>query len=75
MNAYTYIEEGLFTLLDKPKPKILDTQDAIVKVTLVIICTSDLHIRHNSAPHAVSGITVVLKMEGITDRSRFIRGK
>ena len=46
MNAYTYIEKGRFELKDKPEPKILDSKDAIVKVTLASICTSDLHIKH-----------------------------
>lgn len=43
MLAYTYIEHGKFQLLEKPRPKIKDTRDAIVRVTLGSICTSDLH--------------------------------
>ena len=39
MKAYTYIEKGRFELKDKPEPKILDSKDAIVKVTLASICT------------------------------------
>ena len=46
MKAYTYIEKGRFELKDKPEPRILDPKDAIVKVTLASICTSDLHIKH-----------------------------
>ena len=42
MLAYTYIEQGKFELRDKPEPKITDTRDAIVRVTLGSICTSDL---------------------------------
>ena len=53
MKAYTYIDKGRFALLDKPEPKILDPKDAIVKVTLASICTSDLHIKHGSVPRAV----------------------
>lgn len=44
MKAYTYIEKGKFALIDKPKPEIQETTDAIVRVTLGSICTSDLHI-------------------------------
>ena len=33
---------------DKPKPVILDPRDAVVRVTLGSICTSDLHIKHGS---------------------------
>ena len=31
MKALTYIEHGKFALLDKPKPEILDPQDAVVQ--------------------------------------------
>ena len=46
MLAYTYIEKGKFGLTEKPKPKITDARDAIGRVTLGSICTSDLHIKH-----------------------------
>ena len=39
MLAYTYIEHGRFGLLDKPKPELKDSRDAIVRVTLGSICT------------------------------------
>ena len=35
MLAYTYIEKGKLGLTEKPKPKITDARDAIVRVTLV----------------------------------------
>ena len=53
MLAYTYIEKGRFELLEKAKPELLDDRDAIVKVTLSSICSSDLHIKHGSVPRAV----------------------
>ena len=53
MKAYTYIEHGRFELLDKPKPVLQEPRDAIVRVTLTSICTSDLHIKHGSVPRAV----------------------
>ena len=31
MLAYTYIEKGKFGLTEKPKPKITDARDAIVR--------------------------------------------
>lgn len=67
MKAYTYIEKGKFALVDKPKPAILDPTDAIVRVTLGSICTSDLHIKHGSVPRAVPGITVGHEMVGIVE--------
>ena len=65
MKAYTYIDKGHFALLEKPEPRILDPKDAIVKVTLASICTSDLHIKHGSVPRAVPGITVGHEMVGV----------
>ena len=63
----TYIEPGKFALIDKPKPIILDPQDAVVRVTLGSICTSDLHIKHGSVPRAVPGITVGHEMVGVVE--------
>ena len=67
MLAYTYISKGNFQLLDKPKPTLLHPRDAIVRVTLGSICTSDLHIKHGSVPRAVPGITVGHEMVGIVE--------
>ena len=67
MKAYTYIEHGRFELLDKPKPALQDPRDAIVRVTLASICTSDLHIKHGNVPRAVEGITVGHEMVGIVE--------
>ena len=50
MNALTYIERGRFELLEKPRPVILYDRDAIVRVTLASICSSNLHIKHGSVP-------------------------
>ena len=67
MKALTYIEQGHFALLDKPAPVIADPRDAIVRVTLGSICTSDLHIKHGSVPRAVPGITVGHEMVGVVE--------
>lgn len=67
MKALTYIEHGKFALTDKPKPQIINARDAIVRVTLGSICTSDLHIKHGSVPRAVPGITVGHEMVGIVE--------
>lgn len=67
MKAYTYINKGEFALIDKPKPTIIEPTDAIVRVTLGSICSSDLHIKHGSVPRAVLGITVGHEMVGIVE--------
>ena len=46
---------------------IMDPRDTIVRVTLDSICTSDLHIKHVSAPRAVLGVTVGHEMVGIVE--------
>lgn len=67
MLAYSYVDKGRFALIEKPKPEIVDARDAIVRVTLSSICTSDLHIKHGSVPRAVPGITVGHEMVGVVE--------
>lgn len=67
MLAYTYVERGRFELLQKPRPVLEDPRDAIVRVTLGSICTSDLHIKHGSVPRAVPGVTVGHEMVGVVE--------
>ncbi|MBQ1931011.1 MAG: alcohol dehydrogenase, partial [Lachnospiraceae bacterium] len=59
MLAYTYVDHGKFEMRDKPIPVLQDPRDAIVRVTLSSICTSDLHIKHGSVPRAVPGIVLL----------------
>ena len=68
MLAYTYIGRGDFRLQEKPVPQLQDPRDAIVRVTLGSICTSDLHIKHGSVPRAVPGITVGHEMVGVVEK-------
>ena len=68
MKAYTYIGKGRFELLDKPKPQLQDPKDAIVRVTMSSICSSDLHIKHGNVPRAVPGITVGHEMVGVVEQ-------
>ncbi|MDN0048726.1 alcohol dehydrogenase [Bacteroides gallinaceum] len=67
MLAYTYVEQGRFEWRDKPEPRLEEPRDAIVRVTLSSICTSDLHIKHGSVPRAVPGITVGHEMVGVVE--------
>ena len=45
-------------LVEKACPQIIHPRDAIVKVALSSICTSDLHIKHGFVPLAKQGITL-----------------
>lgn len=69
MLAYSYISKDHFELTEKPRPQIKDRRDAIVKITLASICSSDLHIKHGSVPRAVPGITVGHEMVGIVEET------
>ncbi len=67
MKAYVYKEHKKFELVEKPKPELQEPRDAIVRVTMGSICTSDLHIKHGSVPRAVPGITVGHEMVGVVE--------
>lgn len=67
MKGLTYIEHGKFALQEKAKPQLVSARDALVRVTLGSICTSDLHIKHGSVPRAVPGITVGHEMVGVVE--------
>ena len=69
MLAYTYVAPGRFSLIEKPRPVLKDPLDAIVRVTLGSICTSDLHIMHGSVSRAVPGITVGHEMVGVVEET------
>lgn len=67
MLAYTYIEKGKFALVEKSRPTLIESTDAIVRVTMSSICSSDLHIKHGSVARAVPGITVGHEMVGVVE--------
>ena len=67
MKALTYIGKGRIEMTKKAKPVISAATDAVVRVTLSSICTSDLHIKHGSVPRAVPGITVGHEMVGVVE--------
>ena len=52
MKALTYTASGRFELIEKQLPEIIDPKDAVVRVTLASICSSDLHILHGAVPQA-----------------------
>ncbi len=58
MKALICHKNGNIELVKKPVPKIQNERDAIVKVTLSTICTSDLHIMHGAVPAAIPEIVL-----------------
>jgi len=65
MLYYIYQHHNKFALTDKLKPEVINSRDAIVRVTMSSICSSDLHIKHGSVPRAVPGITVVTRWSAL----------
>ncbi len=51
-------KNGEIEMVEKPFPKIQKSTDAIVKVTLSSICTSDLHIIRGCVPAAKNGVVL-----------------
>ena len=55
MKAVVFKELGSVVLEDRPVPAILHPKDAIVRVTLAAICSSDIHIKHGMIAKAKEG--------------------
>lgn len=58
MKALVYQGSSTPILTDRPLPHIQQETDAIVRVTLSTICTSDLHILHGAVPRAKPDIVL-----------------
>ena len=67
MKALTYTAPGRFELIVKPKPEVLNPKDAVGRVTLSSIWSSDLHILHGAVPQAEVGITVGHELVGVVE--------
>ena len=67
MQSVVFQEEGTFALERRPVPALRCQTDAIVRVTLSSICSSDLHIKHGSVPRAQPGIIVGHEMVGVVE--------
>lgn len=65
MKAVVYREKGKLVLEERPVPQITEPKDAVVKVTLAAICSSDLHIKHGAVPRAVPGTILGHELVGI----------
>ena len=63
MKALVYLGPGLKALQDMPEPSIIDSTDAIVRISKTTICGTDLHILKGDVPTCVSGR--ILGHEGV----------
>ena len=67
MKALVYQGNGKINLEEKPYPTLKKSTDAIIKVTLSTICSSDLHILNGAVPRAIPGITLGHEFVGIVE--------
>ncbi len=58
MKAVVYKGNGIICLEERPLPEIQKDTDAIVKVTVTTICSSDIHIKHGAVPRAKENIVL-----------------
>lgn len=58
MKAVVYKGNGIISLEERPLPEIQKDTDAIVKVTVTTICSSDIHIKHGAVPRAKENIVL-----------------
>lgn len=64
MKAVVFKELGSVVLEDRPVPAILHPKDAIVRVTLAAICSSDIHIKRGMIAKAKEGVILGHEMVG-----------
>ncbi|MBQ7871100.1 MAG: alcohol dehydrogenase catalytic domain-containing protein [Oscillospiraceae bacterium] len=67
MKAVVYQEKGRMALEERPRPQLLHEKDAIVRVTLSSICSSDLHIKHGAVEKAKPGTIVGHEFVGVVE--------
>lgn len=65
MEAVVYKGNGKIALEERPVPVLSEETDAIVKVTLTTICSSDIHIIHGAVPRAKEGVILGHEFVGV----------
>lgn len=64
MKAVVYQKKGAVVLEDRPIPRLRHPKDAVIRVTMAAICSSDLHIRRGAVPRALEGVILGHEMIG-----------
>ena len=68
MKALVHDGNGNIALQDRPDPAIQSPTDAIVRVTLSTICTSDLHIIRGAVPRALPDTVLGHEFVGVVEQ-------
>ena len=69
MYSVVFKGKGKLVSEDRPMPKISDPKDAIVRITLSSICSSDLHILEGHVPRAKNDIIIGHEAVGIVEET------
>ncbi len=69
MKAVVYRGEGEISVEERPVPKLRHEKDAVVRVTLTTICSSDIHIKHGSVPRAVPRTVLGHEFVGVVEQT------
>lgn len=69
MTAAVFKSTGQITLEQRDIPVLQSPSDAIIKVTLTSICSSDIHIKHGAVPRAVPGTILGHEFVGIVAKA------
>lgn len=67
MQAAVYNGQQMPVIEERNKPKILNPKDALIRVTLTTICSSDLHILNGAVPRAEKGVILGHEFIGIVE--------
>ena len=68
MKAVVYKGNEKPVIEERKEPEILDPKDAVVKVTLAAICSSDLHILHGAVPRAEKDVILGHEFVGVVEK-------
>lgn len=67
MKAVVYGGVGDIHMEERQKPQLMEPGDALVRVTLTSICSSDIHIKHGTVPRAAAGTILGHEFVGIVE--------
>ena len=67
MKANVYLGPYKLAIKDKPKPKVQQPTDVILKITATCICGSDLHLYHGLISPDLPGQTLGHENVGVVD--------
>lgn len=68
MKAVVFQGVGEIGLEERPMPVLQEPGDALVRVTLTTICSSDIHIKHGAVPRAVPGVILGHEFVGVVEQ-------